>query len=56
MLEIEKQQRRFADESLKKMIKDYDRNFLKTPKEKPLPLRPPEEGTQKKESKDKKSG
>jgi hypothetical protein len=59
MLEIEKQQRRFQDRSLKEMLKEYDRNFIKPAKEeKALPNSPyPEEGTDdlfKKEEKDKK--
>jgi|GEM_PF-5260966 len=47
MLEIEKQRDRFSDSSVKDLTKDYDRNFLHSPKEeKHLPNSPyPEEGT-----------
>lgn len=49
MLEIEKQQQRFPDRSLKEMTSDYDRNFVRAPRkevEKSLPNSPyPAEGT-----------
>jgi hypothetical protein len=41
MLEIDKQKERFSDKSVKELAKDYDRNFLQTPKEeKPSPKSP----------------
>ena len=47
MLDIEKQQKRFQDKSLKEMIHEYERHFVKHPeKEEPPPNSPyPEEET-----------
>jgi hypothetical protein len=47
MLDIEKQQNRFPLESLKRMIKEYDRDFIKSPrKEEISPNPPPQPKTQ----------
>jgi len=41
MLDIEKQQKRFQDKSLKEMIDEYERHFVKQPEEeKPPPNSP----------------
>ena len=62
MLDMEKQQRRFPDKSLKEMTDEYERHFVKQPKkeEEPLPNSPyPSERTgelfKKKDKKDRKS-
>jgi hypothetical protein len=61
MLEIERQQERFPDRSLKEMLREYDRNFVKPAKEEKAPPNSPypEEGAGDlftKKEKDKKQG
>jgi hypothetical protein len=41
MLDIEKQQNRFPSESLKRMIKEYDRDFIQSASKKEIPPNPP---------------